>query len=349
MPPGLPPGMRPPGSYPPGQYPGYPPRRGGLLRALLFCFILLLLGVSVIINLVLLVSNTGGKSVLSNVVSSGDSHKQIAIIPLEGLIDAAQEARFDRYIEHAQGDSDVKAIIIQIDTPGGSVSASDEIYKRIKKFKADRNVPVVVAMRAMATSGGYYAACACDYIVAERTTLTGNIGVLMPRYNIHRLMDKYGVEDDTVVATGATYKDAGSPTRPPKPEHDVYWQSECDAAFAIFKQVVSDGRKNKLKGTIDEIANGKAYNGKEAYDLGLVDEIDATGYLDSAIKYATTAAGLSNPTVVRYHEPPPSLLNMLTSNCAGGHANAGGVTINIDASAIDRMTSPQMMYLFRGE
>lgn len=321
-----------------------------MLRRLMFSILFILLFGSISINIMLLAGSnfTAGKNVVTTVVTPGNSHEQIAVIPLDGLIDDAQEARFNRFIGHARDDADVKAVIILIDTPGGSVTASDEIYKRIKKFKSEKNVPIVVAMRGMATSGGYYAACGADYIVAERTTLTGNIGVLMPQYNFHKLLDKYGIEDNTVVATGATFKDAGSPTRAPKPEHAGYFQGEIDAAFTIFKKVVTDGRGNRLKKSIEEIANGKAYNGDEAYSLGLIDEVDDAGYLDAAIKYATKQANLSGPVVTEYHDPLPSLLNLLASSYTGGRANAGGVTINLDASLIDRVSSPRMMYIFRG-
>jgi protease IV len=315
----------------------------------MFSLLLILLAGSILLNFLLAGSSFGtSKNVITTVFTPGNSHEQIAVIPLEGLIDGTQEARFNRFMDHARDDADVKAVIILIDTPGGSVTASDEIYKRIKKFKAEKSIPIVVAMRGMATSGGYYAACGADWIVAERTTLTGNIGVLMPQYNIHKLLDKYGIEDNTVVATGATFKDAGSPTRAPNPEHAAYFQSEIDAAFTIFKKVVTDSRGKKLSQPIAEIANGKAYNGEEALQLGLIDEVDDAGYLDAAIRYAKKQANLAGPVVTEYHEPAPSLFNLLSSNYAASRPNAGGVTINLDASLLDRISSPRMMYLYHG-
>jgi protease-4 len=317
----------------------------------LFVILFFLLTGSIFVNLVLLkIGNVGGgDSAQSTVISAGDSHKVIAVIPLEGLIDDALETRFERYMNWAKEDDNVKAAIILIDTPGGTVTASDEIYKRIKKFKSEKNIPVVVAMRGMATSGGYYAACAADHIIAERNTLTGNIGVIMPSYNFSKMLDKYGIDDSTIVATGATYKDAGSWTRAATPQHQAYLQSEIDASFEIFKQVVLDGRKNKLKGKTEDIFNGKAFMGAEALNLGLIDDIDDTGYLDAAIKYATQQASLSGPQVIKYHDPPVSLLNLLASSkSAGRQASNGGITINLDASLIDRLASRRAMYLYTG-
>jgi protease-4 len=334
---------------------GYPPpkKRFGGWKLLFIALLILALGASVLLNFGLLslrfsLAGGGAGSVQTSVRSAGNSHQQIAVIPIEGLIDETTEGRFEKFMAQASGDEDVKALVILIDTPGGTVTASDEMYKLIKKFKSDHNVPIVVAMRGMATSGGYYAACAADYIVAERTTLTGNIGVLMPRYNISKLMDKYGVEDNTTVATGAIYKDAGSPTRATKPADDAYLQKEIDGAFTIFKQVVVEGRGKRLTKTIDEIANGMAYSGNEALDLGLVDKIDDTGYLDAAIAYATKQASLSSPEVVVYHEQPPLLANLLSGKYAGNQPSAGGgVSINLDASVLDKM-APRMMYLYPG-
>jgi len=195
---GFAPGFMPPGMFPP---PPRPAPSRGLLRTLFFVVILVLLAGSILVNVVLLgaggMSSSGSSYVQTTVKTPGDSDKTIAIIPLEGIVDDAMQARFDRYITKAKDDSDVKAIVLLIDTPGGTVTASDEIYKQLKKFKTDKNgIPIIVAMRGMATSGGYFIACAGDYITAERTTTTGNIGVLMPSYNLSKLLDKWGIEDN---------------------------------------------------------------------------------------------------------------------------------------------------------
>lgn len=331
-----------------GAPPGFaPPRRGGgAMKTVLLVVVSLLLIGSLLFN-VMLAGNFHDTTTTQTLVA-GDSSQQIAVIPLSGLIDEANEARLIKHLDRARQDAYVKAVVLMIDTPGGSVTASDEIYKSLVKFKTDKGVKLVVAMRGMATSGGYYAACAGDYIVAEPTTLTGNIGVIMPGYNFSKLMEKYGIEEHTIVSTGATYKNAGSMFHPQSARDDAYLQDIADSAFVQFKQVVQTGRTNKLKQPIDEIANGKAYTAHQAFDLGLVDEIDNNGYLDAAVKWASAQAGLTRPQVVRYQEAP-TLMDIFSSSSkfVGGQGSAGGVSINIDPAALDRLRSPRAMYLFQ--
>ena len=312
--------------------------------------VVILLGISVLLNIMLMLGSMGGGgSGTQTVMSSGNGNDKVVVIPLTGVIDDRSYTRLDRFLKRAEADSSVKAIVLRIDTPGGTVNASDEIYARILRYKQERQekgqtIPVIVSMGGMATSGGYYAACAGDYLYAEETTVTGNIGVLWPNYNFSKLMEKYGVQDTTIVSSGATFKDAGSPTRTPEPYHQKYMQHLIDVPFARFKDVVKTGRGKNLTKPIDEIADGEAYTAKDAKMLGLVDDI---GYLETAVAYAAKKASLTNPMVVRYQEPP-TFFGLLESDSLFHGSREQGVTIKIDASAIDRLTCPQMMYLYRG-
>jgi protease-4 len=335
--------------YPP------PPRRGGAGRAIFITLLVLLLLGSGLLNLVLLgASLTGGgtSGITQHTVQSGSPGEKIAVIPLRGVIDTNVSMQFNRFLQTAEADKAVKALVIEIDTPGGTVTASDEIYNRIRKFKSKRSVPVVVSMGSLATSGGYYAACGADYVFAQPTTFTGNIGVLMPRYNFSKLMDKYCVAETTIVSSGAKIKNPGSSFSPEKPEEKKYMQELADSAFAQFKEVVTTGRSSKLNGNIEDIANGKVYTAKNAKDLGLIDDV---GYLDDAQKYAASQAGLASPTVVRYQDPP-SLMQILLaskSNVPGALASQGGgapgVNVTIDPSLIHELTTPRPLYLWRGQ
>lgn len=340
-----------PGGAPPwgwGPPPGGP-RRGGW-RSVVFAVVLCMLIFSFFVNLMLASGKLGESATVEEVtIAKGNSREEIAVIPLEGLVAEGMETRIERYVTRAKDDDNVKAVILLIDTPGGSVIASDEIYKRIRKFKNEKNVPIVVAMRGMATSGGYYVACAADHIIAESGTLTGNIGVLLPRFNVSELMDKWRIEENTIVSTGTPYKNAGSPFKPTSRRDDAYFQEIADSAFAQFKGVVAAGRKGRLKGELDEIANGKAYTAQQALDNGLIDEIDATGYLDAAIAYAAKQAALASPLVVKYQDVPPSLFDRLNSiQYVGGRSQDGGISINVDAGVLDRLKRPTMMYLYEG-
>lgn len=311
-------------------------------------FIVLLISIG--LNLILLVANSSGGG-NQTVLVPGSGTDKVVVIPLTGVIEGRTYQRFERFMKRAEADSSIKAIVLRIDTPGGEVPASDEIYNRILQYKQNRKekgqtIQVIVSMGGMATSGGYYAACGADYLFAENTTVTGNIGVLWPNYNLSKLLEKYGVEDTTVVSNGTPYKDAGSMTRMPSPQHAQYMQHLVDAPFARFKDVVKTGRGTRLTDTIDNIANGKAYTADDAKKLGLIDDI---GYLDTAISYAIKISGASNPQVVKYNEPP-SFFGLLDTESESQFLGrrGDGVTIHLDASAVEQLVSPQMMYLYRG-
>jgi protease IV len=343
-----PPPMRPPAPYPPmmPQWGPPPPRRRGFFKGLVIVVLLLALAISFMANLALVGDRISGGGT-QTVLVQGNTNEKIAVIPVEGMIMEEQYQKFNKHMDAIEKDNDVKAVVIEIDTPGGSVTASDEIYKRITKFKAERNIPVIATQGGLATSGGYYVSCAADYVYSQPTTLTGNIGVIMPRFNVSKLMDKYGVEETTIASTGATFKNAGSMFKPEKPEETAYIQSICDQAFAQFKSIVVAGRAGKLAGKIDNIANGKVYTAKEAKSLGLV---DAIGYADDAYAYAASKAGLTKMHVVRYSDPA-GLLDLLRSQSNLGHPSAtvNGVNINIDKDAITAILTPRLMYLWRGE
>jgi protease-4 len=320
----------------------------------------LALGASLLLNVVQFAGSGGagpGRGVVTTQIVAGDADQQIAVVPLEGEIDAAAADRIDRFLDRVEENPGVKGLVLEIDTPGGTVTASDEIYQRIRRYKQSRKDKgrsdlVVVAMKSMATSGGFYAACAGDYIFAEHTTFTGNIGVLMPSYNVSGLMSRYGVEETTIVSTGATYKNAGSPYRPEQDQDRKYLQGLADSAFTRFKEVVSAGRGTRLTGKIDDLADGKVYVASDAKKAGLIDDI---GYPRDAYDYAARTASVKNPSVVRYQDSPPglaSLLPLLSSRGAAAPASAGGapgINLNIGPETLDRFATPRMLYRWRGQ
>ena len=342
-----PPGMgMMPGSFPPPQM----PRRGGAGRAVGLTLLVIVLLLSLGLNLISLLGSVGDPGgAIQTTLTSGSADQKVAVVPLYGVIEANVAAEFDRFMDLAEKDGNVKAVVVEIDSPGGTVTASDEIHRRILEFKKTKKVPVVVSMGSMATSGGYYTACGGDHIFAQPTTLTGNIGVLMPRFNFSKLFEKYGVEESTIVSKGSAFKNAGSSYSKETPEERQYLQSLTDELFAQFKDVVSNSRGTKLKSPIDQIANGKVYTAQSALNLGLIDQI---GYAEDAYAHAATAASLSNPLVTRYQNPP-TLMDMLMSgksNVGGGSASAaGGVSIHVDAKLLDELTTPRPLYLWRGQ
>ncbi len=312
-----------------------------------------ILGISLTLNVYLLLASAlvgGGGGLREGTIIDGESTQKIAVIPLSGIIDGEESARFDRFLRTAMEDSNVKGVVIHVDSPGGTVTAADEIYHRIKAFKQVKNVPVVVFQAGLAASGGYYVSCAADYIFAQPTTLTGNIGVLMPRYNVSGLLEKHGIEETTITSSGADFKNAGSMFKPADPTHDAYLQDLADKAFSQFKSVIGEGRRGKMSvSEINAAANGKIYTATDAKDMKLIDEV---GYAEDAYNYVATQAGLSNKTVIRYQNPP-SFMDIFSSTSnlpmrgASGNVTINGV--NVDAGGVSELMTPRLMYLWRGE
>jgi protease-4 len=334
-------------------FPPQPPRRSGVGRAIVMGMLVFLLLLSGVLNLVLIGASLGeGGGAMTQTVKAGGGNDKIALVPLRGIIDANLSAQFDRFMDMAEADKNVKAVVVEIDSPGGTVTASDEIYNRLKLFKSKKSVPIVVSMGSLATSGGYYAACGADHVFAQPTTFTGNIGVLMPRYNFHKLMEKYGVEETTIVSSGATFKNAGSSFRPESAEEKQYMQELADSAFSQFKNVVTQGRSSKLKANMEDVANGKVFTAATALNMGLIDQV---GYLEDAQAYAQSTAGLTNPTVIRYQDPPSFMDVLLSSRSnvgsivSGAAGEGSGVTIKIDQNLIHELSTPRPLYLWRGQ
>lgn len=358
---GMPPGpgggagkpWTPPG---PMMYPPMPPmpprRRAGVWIAVVL--LVIALAISVLVNVVQFGADVAGAAgEVRQTVISGDGADKIAVVPVDGIIDDASAQTFDKVLKDVEKDSAVKALVVEVDTPGGSATASDEMYHRLDRFKSDKHVPVVVAMRGMATSGGYYVSCAADYIFAEPGCLTGNIGVLFPRFNMSKLLDKYGVAETTLTATvkGHSYKNAGSMFEPENPQDEAYLQGLVNGTFALFKEVVQTGRKGKLNDKTGDVFSGKAFIAQDALDRGLVDQI---GYPEKAYDYAASLAGITNPSVVRF-APSATLLQLLMarSNIQRDETGASAGMVNIDgfsldARSVEKLFAARPLLLWRG-
>jgi protease-4 len=218
-------------------------------------------------------------------------------------------SRVKEELEKAAQDDRIKAVVLKINSPGGTVSAADVILHEIKAFKAKKAVPVVVCLQGLAASGGYYVAQAGDTIVAYPTCITGSIGVIAMKFNLRGLMDKVGVDED-VVKSGK-WKDFWSPFRPATPQEKEMMQHIIDDFYREFVNVVAQGRKLSLKQT-QAVADGRIFTASQARDLGLVDQL---GYLDDAIELARTKAGLeTGAKVIIYHRPgsyKPTIYSLL--------------------------------------
>jgi protease IV len=248
------------------------------------------------------------------------AQEKIAVVPVEGMItsapwDPAGRSMVDTIedqLKLAAKDSDVKAVILKIDSPGGEVLASDDISRAIIQFQEKHKKPVIASMAGLAASGGYYVAAPCQYIVANELTLTGSIGVIMSTFNYRGLMDKIGLKPR--VFKSGKFKDMLRGSKTPDeidPAEDQMIQEMIMETFAKFKSVVQNGRDraaslNKGKGKTlaknwEEYADGRVLTGKKAYELGFVDQI---GNFQNALDTARQIAGISGKAhVVRYQEP----------------------------------------------
>ncbi len=213
------------------------------------------------------------------------SSNQVATLELEGIITDSQEF-VDQLKDYG---SRSRSVVIRINSPGGGVAASQEIFEAIKKFRSETKKKVVVSMASVAASGGYYVACASDKIFANPGSITGSIGVIAEWYNYGDLL-RWAKMQDIVIKSGVL-KDAGSPTRPLTEEEKIYFQSLIGTMYGQFVSAVA-GSRNMKEEDVRKLADGRVYTGQEAKANHLIDEI---GTLQDAIAAAAKMAGISGP------------------------------------------------------
>jgi protease-4 len=229
---------------------------------------------------------------------------KVAVVDLSGAIMGGQG--FARWqLDQIEEDDAVKAVVLRVDSPGGTVSGSDELHYRLARIAKDRKLPVVVSMGGIAASGGYYVAMANggreDVIFAEPATLTGSIGVIIPHFDLSKMLKKLDIADDSIAS--GPLKEMLSPTKERTPElaarERKILQGLVDDMFARFKEIVKAGRPKLDDEKIAKVATGQIFTAKQALEAGLVDRI---GFLEDAIDRAVELAGLTKDTAraVRY-------------------------------------------------
>ena len=211
------------------------------------------------------------------------------------------------YLDMAKSDGDIKAVVLRIDSPGGAAAASQEIASEVRHFREVTGKPVVVSMGDLAASGGYYISAYADRIVANPSTLTGSIGVISQFIHIEGLLEKIGLELETVKA--GKHKDMG--IWPLTEEQRQIMQDITDELYEQFVAAVADGR-NLPVGEVRQLATGQLYTGVQALNLGLVDEL---GGLETAIELASSLAGITTPEIEEY-SPSASFFERLLGGLA---------------------------------
>jgi protease-4 len=235
-------------------------------------------------------------------VFGGDN--RIGVVDLEGLIVTPEVVV--RQLKRFGDDDSIKAIILHINTPGGGVAATEEIYQEVRRIEQEKHKKVIASVETVGASGGYFVASACDKIFADKGSIVGSIGVIAEWVNYGKLLDWAKLQDITMKA--GKLKDAGSPTRPMTPEEKAYFQNLLDNMHSQFIQAVADGRHLKVQ-DVQAIADGRVWTGDQALPLRLIDQI---GDFRAAVKDTARSVGIKGePELVRPQTERRTLLDLL--------------------------------------
>ncbi|HHT9120052.1 MAG TPA: signal peptide peptidase SppA [Candidatus Hypogeohydataceae bacterium YC41] len=248
---------------------------------------------------------------LEEKVVAGEGKDKVLIINISGMISSKERrdpiglgsrpsmvTRVKEELEKARKDEHVKGVVLRINSPGGTVSASDIINHEIKKFKEEKPAKVVACIMGLGTSGAYYIATSADKIVALPTSISGSIGVILIKVNIQGLMGKVGIANETVKA--GDKKDSVLPLRPMTEEERQILQGVINYLHERFIMTVEESRPEVDIKSKKELTDGRVFDAQQALELKLVDQI---GYLEDAIETAKSLAGLTEARVVMYTRP----------------------------------------------
>lgn len=376
--PQIPPPPRPPNQQRPSSPPAYPaeagarrapagapivvaapPARPGFFRSLfaalgrfVMSLILIVVLAAILVGGVAALITAGGNTHMTVYRDGTTAGGRIVVLELTGSIDDDAAEYMRQAVETILDDDDLAAVVLRVDSPGGGITAADEIWYQVDRLKQSGR-PVVASFGSVAASGGYYVACHSDHIFAQRTTITGSIGVIMQVITFGELLEKVGIEPVTMVAADSPQKDAAN---------DIYrtWdqrdkekiQPLLDSAYSIFFARVRDGRRQVIgdESALHAVADGSIFTADRAMELGLV---DAIGYLDDAIDFAISAAKLPRAAQVlriqRRISPfslPPGLSESLGMTPT---RSIGSRLAKLDADQLrmlwHELTRPRVMYL----
>lgn len=263
-------------------------------------------------------SRFAGPRLEEMIMEDNGSANKIAVVRIEGIISGDPLGRggitmvdiIKAELARASNDKRVKAVILKVDSPGGEVLASDDIARALADFQELSEKPIIVSMGSLAASGGYYVSAPCQWIVANKLTITGSIGVIMEAWNYRALMTKVGLKP--FVFKSGENKDMLSGTRDiieiPAEEREII-QSFVSQAYSQFTNVIVEGRSwaaemngddaKPLAGNWTQFADGRILSGEEAYELGFVDQV---GNFDDAVETALSIANIESANLVEYRQ-----------------------------------------------
>ncbi|AXH99466.1 signal peptide peptidase SppA [Sporosarcina sp. PTS2304] len=282
------------------------------------------------------------------VVEEGSANERIAVLTVDGVIQDTGTAslfsgaeynhqRFMAQLNELQNDETVKGIVLSVNSPGGGVLESSDIYDAFVEIQKTKEIPIYVAMGGMAASGGYYISAPAEKIFVHPETLTGSIGVIMQSINYGKLAEKYGVDFPTIKS--GPYKDILSSTREMKPEERAMLQEMIDDSYKRFVDIIVDGR-NMPEADVRKVADGRVMNGRQAIEAGLADDY---GKMPAVISAMKEDYHLEKAEVFEYGSPDTfaSILSMKAHDVFGGNVES-----QIMKKLLTENQAPRMMYLY---
>lgn len=277
---------------------------------------------------------------------TGKGKNKILLVDISGVITEQEKksfagfgkevgdvARIKEELEKAAQDKHIKALILRVNSPGGTVTACDIIHQEIMRYKKKHNIFVTASLMDVAASGGYYIATAADRITAHPTTITGSIGVIVTKLNVKGLMDKIGVQEESIKS--GDKKDILSPFRGSTHEERNLVQEIVDSLYQKFLDVIEQGRPAISRSELKTIADGRVFTAQQALNAKLIDEIS---YLDDAVEMIKKQAGLTEARLITYRRPSTYKNNI--------YSQATIQLLNIDGEGFNGYFPVQFMYLW---
>jgi protease-4 len=297
---------------------------------------LILAGLSAAVALILVLTGSGRDR--PRIPGSSFSKDKVAVIELTGVMTSSHNVgtravsarKIIAQLEKYREDDAVKAIVLRVDTPGGTVVAAQEIHAELMRLRAGAGKKIVVSMGDLAASGGYYVACAADRVFASPGTLTGSIGVIMQFPNYQGLFGKLGLGTNTIKS--GEFKDVGNGARAMSDRDRKLLQGLVDDVYSQFVEAVAQGRRLPTEQVL-ALSDGRVYSGRQAKQLGLVDEL---GDLDAAIAAAGKLAGIEGKPEVIRETPRRGIWELIDARMAG-----------IFPAALDTDTQARLLYLWQ--
>ena len=250
---------------------------------------------------------------------------------------------FSEKLDAAARDANVKAVVLRINSPGGTVQASEAMYNYLRRFRKQTGKPVIACITDVGASGGYYLACGSQRIICQPSSITGSIGVMIQTVNFEGTMKMLGIKADAV--TSGRLKAMGSPLKKLTEQERQIFQDMVNEFYEQFVKVVTEGRSGLNAEKVRKLADGRVLTGRQAVQAGLVDQI---GYLQDAVADAKKAAGISKAKVVMYHRPLGYRANVYSSAPADTPAMQINL-INLQLGQLALLRRPGFLYLWSAD